>query len=236
MFLPHRPLGVPGSALLLWLGHRAGTCRHQSCRTSEGPREEKNPSPSTVTNDSLDSLLATITPDDSLGERDRAIIDVLWATGMRRGELLRMELHHIDLEAGTIIIPITKTRTPRIVPLTPEALNSLVAWLQRRISWNATDDLVWQAKVHGEIRPMTANALRLMLERRRNRAGVSISAHSFRRGATVRLLRNGVSGPSVERIMGWSVGSPMMANYSRSLGQELALEEYRQKMMGDRGA
>jgi integrase len=202
----------------------------------KGPKEENNPNPSTVTDEILARLRATIDPNDRNGDRDRAIIDVLWATGLRRGELLRMELHHIDLDAGTIMIPITKTRTPRVVPLSDDALGSLVTWLQRRITWHPATEDVWQAQVRGQVAPMTPNALRLMLERRSHRIGVKVSAHSFRRGATVELLRSGVSGPSVERIMGWSVGSPMMASYSRSLGQELALDEYRQKMAGGGGA
>jgi integrase len=71
-----------------------------------------------------------------------------------------------------------------------------------------------------------------MFERLRIQAGVHVSSHAFRRGATVNLLRYGVSGPSVERIMGWSVGSPMMAGYLRSLGQELAIDEYQMKTAG----
>jgi site-specific recombinase XerD len=194
------------------------------------PREEKNPTPTTVTADDFNQFLTSIEGTHPRDIRDRAIVELLWATGLRRGELLRMELHHVNLDQATIMIPITKTKRPRVVPVTEQAINALALWLEVRLAWHPTTDHVWQARHRGHTIPMTANAARLMIERRRRTAGLDASSHAFRRGATVNLLRSGVSGPSVERILGWSVGSPMMANYSRALGQELALDEYRAKL------
>lgn len=78
---------------------------------------------------------------------------------------------------------------------------------------------------------MTANAVRLMLERRRTAARVHVSAHAFRRGAAAEMLRAGVSqmSTSVERICGWAPGSPMVAKYTRSVGDGLAIEEFRKR-------
>jgi integrase len=111
------------------------------------------------------------------------------------------------------MIPITKTKAPRVVPLTERAMTALVDWLEQRITWHPDTDHVWLAKHRGNVVDMSPNAVRLLFERLRVQAGVRVSSHAFRRGTTVNLLRSGISGPSVERILGWSVGSPMMANY-----------------------
>jgi site-specific recombinase XerD len=141
-----------------WAAERELVADNQAA-SIRGPKEEKNPTPSTVTPEIVDQLLDATQPGHRLAERDRAIIEILWATGVRRGELVRMELHHIDLEAATIMIPITKTKTPRVVPLTERAMTALVAWLEQRITWHPDTDHVWLAKHRGAVVPITANAV-----------------------------------------------------------------------------
>jgi integrase len=49
--------------------------------------------------------------------RDRALLAVLWSSGMRVGEIARMRVEHLDLANGWVIVPETKVRRPRIAPL-----------------------------------------------------------------------------------------------------------------------
>lgn len=97
------------------------------------PKEVKNPTPNTITIDAFEHLFSTIEGDGPFEVRDRAIIEILWATGLRRGELLRLELHHVDLDAATIVIPITKTKRPRIVPVSQRALDAMSVWLEKAL-------------------------------------------------------------------------------------------------------
>jgi integrase len=197
------------------------------------PREHVNPTPPTATPGDIKQLLSAIGDADDLAIRDAAFISVAWATGCRRGELLRMQIEHVDLDEGTILLPITKTNRPRIVVLTPGATDRLVRWLEVRYRWSPTSADVWLSRASdgcGTI-PLTANGARLMFERRRHAAGLDeLTLHALRRGWTVHALRSGVSQVSVERLGGWRTGSPMVGKYSRSLGDELAIDEARQKL------
>ena len=68
------------------------------------------------------------TPD---GLRDRAMVEVLWATGIRRMELAALTLSSIDADRGTLMVRRGKGKKDRLVPIAPRA----VAWVD---SWLAT--------------------------------------------------------------------------------------------------
>lgn len=217
-------------AIFKWLVER-DVIPTNPCDGMAAIREEKNPEPATVTHGDMAALRATCAKANSADIRDLAIIETLWAAACRRGELVRMELHHVDLDAGTVLFPITKNGKPRIAPLTETAIDAVAAWLEHRLSWPTAYDQVWLSNHKGQITPMTANGVRLMLERRRRAAGVHVSAHAFRRGAAVAMLRDGISQTSVQAICGWS-GPEMVTRYTRAVAQELAIDEYRQRRTG----
>ena len=138
--------------------------------------------------------------------RDLTLVEMLWSTGMRREEIARACVEHVDFVGGFIMVPSTKNGRPRIVPLSPKARLALRKLIGRRET--------------GLILNMTGNAIRLRL----NKMGVP-SAHAWRRGWAVQALRNGVSETSVRAAAGWSSGA-MVARYTRALSGELAVEEF----------
>ena len=62
-----------------------------------------------------------------LGVRDRAILETLYSTGMRRSELVHLHRHDLDIERGTVSIREGKGKRDRMVPIGERAL----AWLER---------------------------------------------------------------------------------------------------------
>jgi integrase len=50
------------------------------------------------------------------------IVELLWCTGMRRSEIARAQVEHLNLEAGILTIPVSKTGKFRTVPLSPAAI------------------------------------------------------------------------------------------------------------------
>jgi len=138
--------------------------------------------------------------------RDMALVEMLWSTGMRREEIARARIEHVDFVSGYIMVPSSKNGRPRIVPQSPKARHAL-----RR--------LVGRREI-GSLLNMTGNAIRLRLQR------MDIpSAHAWRRGWAVQALRNGVSETSVRAAAGWSSGA-MVARYTNALSGELAVEEF----------
>ena len=64
---------------------------------------------------------------DPLGLRDRAILETLYSTGMRRLELINLKLYDLDTERGTILIRQGKGKKDRVIPIGDRAL----AWTQK---------------------------------------------------------------------------------------------------------
>jgi integrase/recombinase XerD len=138
--------------------------------------------------------------------RDIALVEMLWSTGMRREEISRACIEHIDFAGGFIVVPTSKNGRPRIVPLSPKLLQAVRKLIGRRES--------------GPILNMSGNAIRQRLRR----MGAP-TAHAWRRGWAVQALRNGVSETSLKAAAGWSSGE-MVARYTRALSGELAVEEF----------
>lgn len=165
-------------------------------------------------------LLAACPKNSDAGRRDAAVIAVLWATGARRGEVARLDVEHLDLEAGTITIGKTKNGMPRRVPLDVDALGRLDRWLRRR-GYDAGPLFV--AERGGRL---SSNGIGQMLGRRSEAAGVEVSAHTFRRALATRWLRAGGGETALRSIAGWT--SPaMVGRYTRMAAEELAHAEYR---------
>ncbi len=113
-------------------------------------------------------------------------VDLAIATAMRRGELLNARYEH--LKDGLLLIPQTKTGTPRTIPLTPHA-QGVIAALPRSIT--------------GYLIPTSANALRLAWERAKRRASIEdLHFHDLRHEAISRFFEMGLSIPEVALISG----------------------------------
>jgi integrase/recombinase XerD len=102
--------------------------------------------PKALTEAEIERLLASVTGTDPVARRDRAILEVLYGTGARIGELSAMSLSDLDLDAGLVRL-FGKGAKERIVPLGRYALVALVEWLgpQGRPllepeRWNHRDD------------------------------------------------------------------------------------------------
>ena len=163
-------------------------------------REVQKPQRTCVESDYRDALTRVRTL------RDRALIEVLWSCGLRRGEIANLVVDDIYLAEGFLIVRKSKTGRPRVAPLSPPARHAL----RRHIS----------GRRDGYVFEMTTNAIRLCLQR----LGLP-SAHAWRRGWAVESLRKGVSETSVRAVAGWSSGA-MVARYTRALSGDLAVAEF----------
>ncbi len=163
-------------------------------------REAQKPQKTAVEDDYKAALNRAATP------RDKALIEVLWSCGLRRGEIGRLEVQDINLSESFIIIRQSKSGKPRIVPLSTTARHALRRFLGRRSE--------------GPVFDMTSNAIRLRL----GRMGAP-SAHAWRRGWAAESLRRGVSEASVKSAAGWTSGA-MVSRYTAALSSEIAIQEF----------
>ena len=133
---------------------------------------------------------------------------IIWAieTAMRRGEIAAMRWEHLDRKARVLLVPETKTGTPRRVPLSTAALAVLDA-LPRRL-----DGKVWG---------MRPDSISQAFERVCKAAGIEgLTFHDLRHEATSRLFEKGLNPMQVAAITGHKT-LQMLKRYTHLRAEDL---------------
>lgn len=84
--------------------------------------------PKALREDEVEALIAVVTGNDAIARRDRAILEVLYGTGLRISELVGLSLANLDLAGGTLRA-VGKGDKERMVPLIGLAHDAMTAWL-----------------------------------------------------------------------------------------------------------
>jgi integrase len=176
-------------------------------------------------------------PDQKIKRRDKAIISLMYAVGMRRAEVAALDLasynqddHRPAIIVGTVEHA-TKTRKARVVPL-PFATAALIdRYLVQR--GPAPGPLFLPQR--GE--RLTPAGIGQLFDRTKARAGITgpLGTHSNRRGFTCSARRADMSTDAIMEIAGWD-SDLMVRRYSASEKTELAHDEFFTKMGGSRTA
>jgi len=96
----------------------------------ELPRREKRLPRQVLTASEAEAVLNQVDVFDPLGLRDRAILETLYSTGMRRMELIGLKVYDLDMERGTVMIRQGKGRKDRMVPIGERA----VLWIRKYLA------------------------------------------------------------------------------------------------------
>jgi len=168
----------------------------------ESPRLWQN-LPEVLDRRSVDRLLAAPNADDDRWPlRDRAVLEMLYATGARASEVADMTLLSVNREVG-YVLAIGKGRKERIVPVGRKALEALEAYLTRE-----RPDLDRQQGPHLFLthsgRRMGRETLWRLVKKYCARAGVSrrVSPHTLRHSFATHLLEGGADLRSVQEMLG----------------------------------
>jgi integrase/recombinase XerC len=167
----------------------------------------------------VDRLLAGPEPVDPVGLRDRAILELLYATGIRVGELCGLRLGDVDLAADTVLV-LGKGAKQRIVPFGEPARAALLDYLGNGRAAMvpgpdgaapATRASRRDSRADGEAlffnrrrKPMTQRDVRGMLERYRVATGApaGTSPHTLRHSYATHLLEGGADLRAVQELLG----------------------------------
>lgn len=160
--------------------------------------------------------------------RDRAILRMFVDTGMRRTELLNMDLEKLDLATRSVII-LGKGGFTRIVPFGQTAAGELRAYLGRRAP--AEHGYVWGEE---DGSPITRHKLQAMVRRRGRQAGVrGLHCHTFRHTFAHMWLASGGEEVDLMRIGGWRTRYALRL-YGRAMAQQRAVTAHERHGPGDR--
>jgi site-specific recombinase XerD len=167
-------------------------------------RRDRLPRP-VLTVKEMDRLLAAPNTSLPLGIRDRALIEVLYATGIRVGELEQATIHHVDLNLQTLQVRHAKGGRPRVVPLGTAATRWLKEYLTQvrpRLGRGRPFERALFLVIGG--RPLLQTQIRALLGRYRKSAKIkkSVTPHLLRHSCATHLLQAGADIRAIQQLLG----------------------------------
>lgn len=143
---------------------------------------------------------------DLKGYRDKAMLELLYATGIRVSELISMKMDDVDLEHGTVSCGEIKKRTIPLSPAALKALSEYITFIRRQMLRDLQEEVLF-VNMNGE--PMTRQGFWKLLKGYKEKAGIekNITPHTLRHSFAAHLLQNGADIKSVQKLMGHSVVS-----------------------------
>lgn len=164
--------------------------------------------PNTLNESQVEQLLAAPNTSDDLGLRDRAMLELLYATGLRVSELVNLQLSQLSLEPGVIRV-MGKGDKERLVPVGEIALE----WITRYLKQSRPVLLPVQAKLTNAVfvtkrgQAMSRQAFWYMIKRYGQKAGIAadhLSPHTLRHAFATHLLNHGADLRVVQMLLGHS--------------------------------
>jgi integrase/recombinase XerD len=163
------------------------------------------PLPDSLSEEEIETLLDAPAVDEALGMRDRAMLELLYACGLRVSELVNLTMEQIDLTQGVVRL-MGKGSKERLVPLGEEAVD----WLQRYIA-QSRPELAAGASARALFitrrgKAMTRQAFWYRLRHYAVKSGINkaLSPHTLRHAFATHLLNHGADLRVVQMLLGHS--------------------------------
>lgn len=160
--------------------------------------------PKTMSEKQVEQLLAAPDLDTPLGLRDRAMLETLYATGLRVSELVGLRIHEVSLADG-VLRAFGKGSKERLVPLGQIAIDWLVRYLNEARSEILKGQHSDALFVTGRGGPMTRQAFWQLIKRYALLAGIApekLSPHVLRHAFATHLLNHGADLRVVQLLLG----------------------------------
>ena len=160
--------------------------------------------PEVLSTEEIDDILSVIDLSQSEGQRDKAVIELLYSCGLRVSELCSLKMHDLFLDEGFVRV-IGKGNKERLVPISPKAVKELHLWFSTRseiIPKPGEEDYVFlSVRRRQHLSRITVfHNLRLYAER----AGITktISPHTLRHSFATHLLEGGANLRVIQAMLG----------------------------------
>jgi integrase/recombinase XerC len=182
---------------------RKGTVSINPLATIRTPKQEKR-LPKCLDLEQVQKLLEAPGDADLLSARDKAMLEVLYSSGIRVSELVELKMEDIDLTEGVLRVT-GKGRKDRLTPIGSQAIKAVQKYLEMRQQdprfhmEGSTRDFL---NKHGEA--LSTRSVRRKLDKYLVQAGLDpgISPHTLRHSFATHLLNNGADLRSVQELLG----------------------------------
>lgn len=194
---------TPLRAYFKWLA-RQNYILYNPASELELPRLERRLPKHVLSVKEAEAVLAMPDLNLSTGIRDRAILETLYSTGMRRMELIGLHLHDIDTERGTVMIRQGKGKKDRMIPIGERALEWVAKYrddVRLELATGEDDGSLFLTNL-GEA--FTPNRLTQLVRDHVNAAktGKTGSCHLFRHTMATLMLENGADIRFIQAMLG----------------------------------
>ena len=161
--------------------------------------------PKTLTEEEVESLLQAPNTDEPLGHRDRAMLELLYATGLRVSELISLRQSQVNFNQGVLRI-VGKGDRERLIPLGDESLRWLKEFMEgprMEILLERQTEFLFPTRRGNS---MTRQAFWHIIKRYATKSGISkkMSPHSLRHAFATHLLNHGADLRVVQLLLGHS--------------------------------
>jgi len=159
--------------------------------------------PKVLSTREVEQLLAAAGGEAPNEVRDRAMLELLYATGLRASELVALRIRDVNMEAG-FLLTMGKGEKERLVPMGESARSALVAYtasVRPALDRSGDSPYLFLSRLGGR---MTRQAFWNIIKKRARGAGIckSISPHTLRHSFATHLLENGADLRSVQIMLG----------------------------------
>lgn len=168
----------------------------------ETPRKEMH-LPEVLSLEEINALVSAIDLSTPEGNRNRAIIEMLYGSGLRVSELVGLRLSDMYRSEGYMLIR-GKGSKQRLVPISPEAEKWFAFWLQDRCHLNINPADVDIAFLNRRGSQLTRAMIFTIIRRLADAAGIqkTISPHTLRHSFATHLLQNGADLRIIQQLLG----------------------------------
>ncbi|MGE3181580.1 MAG: tyrosine recombinase XerC [Phycisphaerae bacterium] len=167
------------------------------------PKQDKK-LPKCLSVEQIEKLLSNPDKSTLLGARDRAMLELLYSTGMRVSELVALNTNELDL--GQSVVQVRgKGKKQRVIPLGPGAVQAILHYLDLRRKDGRSGSFDTEAlfiNKHGK--RLSTRSVRRKLDKYLLEAGLdlSVSPHTLRHSFATHMLRRGADLRSVQEMLG----------------------------------
>lgn len=168
----------------------------------EGPRKEVH-LPEVLSVEEIDQLVGAIDLSSHEGHRNRAIIEMLYGSGLRVSELTALKLSNIYRSEHYMLIE-GKGSKQRLVPISPVAEEWFQYWLKDRALWPISPGSEDYAFLNRRGAPLTRVMVFTIIKRLCQAAGIrkNISPHTLRHSFATHMLQNGADLRIIQQLLG----------------------------------
>ena len=194
---------IPVKAFFRWLT-KENLILYNPASELELPKVHRRLPKAILSADEVERILGQTRLHGELGLRDRAIIETLYSTGIRRAELIKLSLYDVDLRNGTLMVREGKGKKDRMLPIGKRACQ----WMERYLE-EVRPGLVVEPDdgtlfLHETGEPLKKNRLTDLVKKYIAAAGIAKpgACHLFRHTMATLMLDNGADIRFIQAILG----------------------------------